>query len=93
MSVVDIPRTQLDQAPARVEFVPAPAPVDRSHEPGAHRWLLFLGVPFVLGACFFGLALQLNSTWPMVPAFFLGPLLMIGAYIYLMLTSESNFET
>jgi hypothetical protein len=57
-----------------------------------HRWFLLLGISFVVGAAFFGLAIGLDKEWPMAPAFLLGPLVMIAAYIYLALTSESNTE-
>ena len=55
-----------------------------------HRWFLFLGIPFVLGATFFGLAIALGAEWPMIPAFFFGPFLLVAAYIVLSLTSDSN---
>ncbi|HUK44034.1 MAG TPA: hypothetical protein VLV28_01955 [Gaiellaceae bacterium] len=55
-----------------------------------NRWFLFLGIPFVVGASFFALAIGLGAEWPMAPAFLLGPLLMIAGYIYLSLTSDSN---
>jgi len=58
-----------------------------------HRWFLFLGIPFVLGATFFGLAVGLGAEWPMVPAFFLGPFLLTASYIGLMLTSDTNTTT
>jgi hypothetical protein len=55
-----------------------------------HRWFLLLGIPFVLGAAFFGLAVGLGAEWSMVPAFFLGPFLLTATYIALMLTSDTN---
>ena len=93
MSVLDIPRTQLDRPPVLVERVPARAAVEQPRTSGAGRWFLLLGIPFVLGAFFFGLSIALNATWPMAPAFFLGPLLMILSYIYLCLSSEANTNT
>ena len=45
-----------------------------------HRWVAVLVVPFVLGAGFFGLALALGEEWPIVPAFMLGPFVMIAGY-------------
>ena len=44
----------------------------------------------MLGAAFFGLALALGQEWPIVPAFMLGPFVMIAGYIYLSLTSDAN---
>ena len=56
------------------------------------RWFLLLGIPFVLGAAFFGLALGLGDEWPMIPAFLFGPFLLVAAYIYLSLTSDTNSD-
>jgi hypothetical protein len=56
----------------------------------SRRWLLVLGPPFASGAMVFGLALALGAEWPMVPAFQLGPFLLIAGYVYLSLTSDSN---
>ena len=81
MSVLELRRTQLDQPRVLVERVPAPPAVEQPRPSGAGRWFLLLGIPFVLGAFFFGLTIALNATWPMAPAFFLGPLLMIVSYI------------
>ena len=55
-----------------------------------HRWFLFLGIPFVLGFTFFGLAIGLRAEWPMIPTFFFGPFLLVVAYIFLLLTADSN---
>jgi hypothetical protein len=95
MSVLEAPRgepssTELDRPRVPVELVPATPVVEQPRPSGAGRWFLFLGVPFVLGAFFFALTIPLGATWPMAPAFFLGPLLMIVAYIYLCLSSEAN---
>jgi len=65
-----------------------PEPQFSSHE--MHRWALVLLAPFVVGAVFFGLAIGLDAEWPVAPAFLLGPLVMISAYIYLSLGSEAN---
>ena len=56
------------------------------------RWVLFLGIPFVVSAAFFGAAIGTGITWFMAAAFGLGPELMIVGYIYLSLTSDSNSE-
>ena len=65
-------------------------PVTTATESETHRWFLVLGIPFVLGATFFGLAVGLGAEWPMMPAFFLGPFVLIASYIGLMLTSDTN---
>ena len=36
------------------------------------------------------LAIGLDAKWPIAPAFLLGPLVMISAYIFLSLGSEAN---
>ncbi len=54
-----------------------------------NRWLLYLGTPFLLSAVFFALAIGV-SEWFMVPAVILGPGLMIAAYVYLGLSSDTN---
>jgi hypothetical protein len=83
---------------AQIELVLPLAPVEAtepepfsSHE--IHRWALVLLIPFVVGAAFFGLAIGLDAEWPIAPAFLLGPLVMISAYIFLSLGSEANTTT
>ena len=81
---------------APFDLLPPLAPVERtepeptfsSHE--MHRWAFVLLAPFVVGAAFFALAIGLDAEWPIVPAFMLGPLVMISAYIYLSLDAEAN---
>ena len=79
----------------RPQRTPIVEPVATAAQAGSetHRWLLIIGIPFVLGATFFGLAIGLGAEWPMAPAFVLGPLLMIAGYIVLCLTSEANTTT
>ena len=104
MSVL-VPPLRPGGVPPDVEPRPAPAPaISRpTVEPAddaafstpaasraAHRWIITLVVPFVIGAAFFALAIGLGSEWPMVPGFLLGPLAMIAGYVYLSLTSDSN---
>ena len=83
---------------AQIELLPPLAPAEAtepepfsSHE--LHRWAFVLLAPFVVGAAFFGLAIGLDAEWPIVPAFMLGPLVMISAYIFLSLGSEANTTT
>ena len=56
------------------------------------RWVLWLGIPFAASAAFFAAAIGTGAMWLMGFAWGLGPELMILAYIYLSLTSESNTE-
>jgi hypothetical protein len=54
------------------------------------RWVFGLGTPFVLAAVFFGAAISTeNQNW-IGPAVVLGPILMMFAFIYLLLTSDAN---
>jgi hypothetical protein len=97
MSVLDLPPSQLgstalDRPPVPVARDPVPPAVELPRPSGAGRWFVFLGIPFVLGALFFGLAIAFDAEWPLTPAFLFGPLLMIAAYIYLCLSSEANAE-
>ena len=92
MAVLVRPPAKLaEQRPAELPPL-APVEAGTAHSSQTGRWFLVLGVPFVLGASFFALAIGLRAEWPMTPAFILGPLLMICGYIYLSLTSESNTE-
>ena len=106
MSVLARPETRPKSDPNRLgeprqDFTQAaPLLVETTTQPAAaatgsdtHRWFLFLGIPFLLGAAFFGLAVGLGAEWPMVPAFFLGPFLLTVSYIGLMLTSDTNTTT
>lgn len=81
-----------EQLPPQPTTIAGTAPTHAAARTGSetHRWLLIIGIPFVLGASFFGLAIGLGAEWPMAPAFVLGPLLMVAGYIVLSLTSEAN---
>ena len=57
-----------------------------------HRWVGLLVIPFILGAVFFAIAIGFDVQWAMAPAFLLGPLPLISAYIFLALTSDANSE-
>ena len=73
--------------------LPAGMPVAETAESTSwHRWVVVLGIPFVLGFAFFGLALALGEEWPMVPAFLFGPLPLIAGYIYLSLSEDANTD-
>ena len=86
----------LERPAAPIAFVAEATPLapstPRWSEHEISRWALVLGTPFLLGAFFFGLAIALDANWPMVPAFFFGPFLMIASYIFLMLGSEANSD-
>ncbi len=99
MSVLARPEGRPVSAPNRTvepreaftqQAAPVAQPTTEHVEAETHRWFLFLGIPFVLGATFFGLAIGLGAEWPMIPAFFLGPFVLVASYIGLMLTSDTN---
>ena len=91
-AVIDTPvRSPEPVAPAPLAATPEAIEQTQpfsTHE--LHRWALLLIVPFILGAAFFALAIGLDAEWPMAPAFLLGPLVLISAYIFLSLSSEAN---
>jgi len=93
MNVLAGPRIRQRTAPLRADApaVPAVAPA-AVPQAAFSRWWMTLGVPFVLGASFFGLAVGLGAEWPMIPAFMLGPFLFAACLLFLMLTSDSNTE-
>jgi hypothetical protein len=90
MSVLERPRTE---AVALAGAAPPALPPGTWSEHEVNRWALVLGTPFLLGASSFGLAIALDANWPMIPAFFLGPFLLIAAYVFLMLGSDANSDT
>jgi hypothetical protein len=85
-----IPVTRKPAAPPVALEVVEPA----DHPPEAvaeeRRWLLLLLPPFVVGASFFAAAIGTGLLWLMGPAMVLGPGVLIGAFVYLGLTSETN---
>ncbi len=82
------------QAPAARTVEPVAASADRLTTGAAElrRWTLLLVIPFILSAVFFAGAIGAASEWLMGVAFFVGPVVLIGAYIYLSLSSDSNNE-
>ena len=57
-----------------------------------HRWLLFLGTPFVLGATFYALSIATSAQWLIGVTLAVGPMLLLLMTIYLCLTSDTNGE-
>ena len=70
----------------------ATAPVDLSAEAAAEvrRWFLLLGFPFVLAAIFFMAVIATGSLWLIGGAIVTGPGLLIMAFVYLGLSSDTN---
>lgn len=54
------------------------------------RWLLMLIAPFVVGASFFAAAIGTGKVWLIGPAMLIGVMCIIFAFIYLILSSNSN---
>jgi hypothetical protein len=54
------------------------------------RWYVFLGLPFVLSALFLMGAIGTGQLWLMGGTLVTGPGLLIGAYIYLAISSDTN---
>ena len=72
---------------------PAAAAADAEEgleEPEAKRWLLLLGVPFVIGGALFGLSIATDQMWMLVLAGIFGPGAMILGFTYLALSHDGN---
>lgn len=54
------------------------------------RWLILLGIPFVIGGTLFGAAISTGQMWLLGPASLFGPGAMILGFTYLALTSDTN---
>jgi hypothetical protein len=54
------------------------------------RWALFLGIPSLLSAAFFMVAIGTGQLWPIGGSLVTGPGLLIAVVIYLGLSSDTN---
>ncbi len=54
------------------------------------RWLLMLGLPFVASSCFFAATIGTGILWLLAPAMIFGPGLLILAFVYLGISSDTN---
>ena len=54
------------------------------------RWLILLGIPFVVGGALFGAAIATGQMWLLGPASVFGPGAMILGFTYLGLSSDTN---
>ena len=76
---------------SHVAVEPMEADFDEGLEnPEARRWLLLLGVPFIIGGALFGVAIGTDHMWMMIPAAIFGPGAMILGFTYLALTHDGN---
>jgi hypothetical protein len=85
------PLRELGPGPAAsiAEATPAGAEPADPDAAEAHRWIVGLGTPFVLGAVFFALSIGW-AQWLIAPAIVFGPLLFVFMTLYLCLTTDSN---
>ena len=75
-----------------VPDVPAEAlPVDDGLDSGIpRRWVILLGIPFVIGGALFGAGIATGQMWLLGPASLFGPGAIILGFTYLGLTSDTN---
>jgi hypothetical protein len=58
--------------------------------PEARRWLVLLGIPFIVGGALFATAIATDKMWMLIPAGILGPGAMILGFTFLALTHDGN---
>jgi len=58
--------------------------------PEAKRWLMLLGVPFIVGGALFAIAIGTNTMWMLAFACLFGPGAMILGFTYLGLSRDAN---
>jgi len=75
-----------------VPDVPAHAvTIHTDTDPGVPtRWLILLGIPFIIGGALFGLGIATGKMWLLAPASLFGPGAIILGFTYLGLTSDTN---
>ncbi|MBV8079193.1 MAG: hypothetical protein JO186_02315 [Actinobacteria bacterium] len=54
------------------------------------RWLVLLGIPFIVGGALFGIGISTGKMWLMAPAAIFGPGAMILGFTYLGLSADIN---
>lgn len=54
------------------------------------RWLILLGIPFVIGGALFAAGISTGQMWLLGPASVFGPGAMILGFTYLGLSSDTN---
>ena len=83
-SVAETPQVP---GPTEEQLTPEEAARARMNVIEEHRWLWFLVPAFIATAVFFALAIGTGSQWWMIPAFVLGIIPIIAAFLYLGLSS------
>jgi type IV secretory pathway VirB6-like protein len=68
----------------------APTSRDEASSKEEKRWLALLLPLFAIGAAFFAAAVGTGTVWLIGPAIGIGVMCLIFAFIYLILTSDSN---
>ncbi len=88
--------TSLMHSPLRAQKIDArsghasPVPASSVEATEERRWLLMLGIPFVMSACCFAATIGTGVLWLLAPAMVLGPGLIILGCVYLGLSSDTN---
>jgi hypothetical protein len=60
-------------------------------DPGVpSRWLILLGIPFIVGGALFGAGITTGQMWLLAPAAVFGPGAMILGFSYLAITADTN---
>jgi hypothetical protein len=75
---------------AAAEALPAEAGDQGLDGTEAKRWLLLLGVPFIVGGALFAIGITTGKMWMLGPASLFGPGAIILGFTYLALTSDTN---
>ena len=58
--------------------------------PETTRWLILLGIPFIVGGALFATAIATDKMWMLIPAAIFGPGAMILGFTYLALSHDGN---
>jgi hypothetical protein len=58
----------------------------------ATRWLMLLGVPFIVGGALFAIGIATGKMWMLGPASLFGPGAIILGFTYLALTADTNHK-
>ena len=62
----------------------------RTLDAGTSRWLILLGIPFIVGGALFATAIATDKMWMLLPAAIFGPGAMILGFTYLALSHDGN---
>jgi hypothetical protein len=54
------------------------------------RWLILLGIPFIVGGALFGAGITTGQMWLLAPAAVFGPGAMILGFTHLAISADTN---